>query len=174
MKTSHYLAGLVALIVCATAAADSENVSSLQLQREAAEFFDAYLSVYNRRFGRPELSERFREELSDLVHFPVMQSPAMGTPRVPDSMDSFTQGFEGFVKMLERKNVHRLAWKAQEFHQLSDNKVLANNVGVGYSVEDEPVYQTASLYLLYRTEDGWKITLFSPYDVDRPLHLSGE
>ncbi|MEM7704578.1 MAG: hypothetical protein AAF358_03445 [Pseudomonadota bacterium] len=174
MKTTKILIMATMLLVCSTSNADPENSNAPQYEREAVAFFDAYLGVYNRRFGRPELSETFRQELSEIVYFPVLQSPASGQPRVPASMEKFTRGFEGFVTMLERKGVHRLAWESQEFHQLSENKLLANNVGVGYSVEGEPVYHTASLYLVYQTDAGWKITLFSPYDVDKPLHLSSE
>ncbi|MEO0422415.1 MAG: hypothetical protein AAF184_08790 [Pseudomonadota bacterium] len=159
------------LALTGTALAAAADIDDPKTKQEVDAFFDGYLAVYNRRFGHPERSTQFREELSQQVLMPFLQSPPMSTPRVPETVESFTAGFEGFVTMLEGKGVERLEWVSREFQVLSDNKVLANNVGVGFTEGGEIAYETASLYLLYRTEEGWRIVMFSPYDRDKLLRL---
>ncbi|MEM9531446.1 MAG: hypothetical protein AAGA23_11035 [Pseudomonadota bacterium] len=142
------------------------------INREVSDFFDEYLSVYNRRFGKPERSEQFRREIGELVTFPLLQAPPVGQPRVPENLDAFARGFESFVSSLEKKSVQRLVWESVEFEILTPNKVLANNIGVGLTADGAVAYETVSLYLLYRTENGWKIVMFSPYDRNNTLQLS--
>lgn len=171
MKFISVFCASLLVAFCSSGSAAAEDGGQQQIEREVAAFFDGYLAVYNQRFGRPERSAQFRQELSEQVHMPFLQSPPMSAPRVPDSVETFTSSFEGFVSMLERKGVSRLQWERMEFQVLTANKVLASNIGVGVSEDGEIVYETASLYLLYRTEGGWKITMFSPYDVDKAVRL---
>ncbi|MEM9387146.1 MAG: hypothetical protein AAGA68_18940 [Pseudomonadota bacterium] len=161
---------LVIALTCATHAR-AEVADNQVDDREIAAFFDGYLAVYNRSFGHPERRTQFREELSAKVLMPIMQSPPSRAPRVPDSIESFTQGFAAFVTRLEGKGVTRLEWVSREYQVLSVNKVLANNVGIGITADGEVAYETASLYLLHRTEGGWKIVMFSPYDHDKLFQL---
>lgn len=158
---------ILTLCVCANA----ETSDRQKIEEDAAAFLDRYLAVYNRRFGHPERSAQFRKELGDLVSAPMMLAPSMSKPQVPPSTDAFTQGFEGFVKMLESKNVARLQWQSVELHVLSENKVLANNVGHGITHTGELAYETVSLYLIYRVADSWKIALFSPYEMENKLRI---
>lgn len=158
------------LLAMSTFVSASEN-DSQAIEREAAAFLDNYLSVYNRRFGHPERSAQFRRELGELVHMPFLQAPPTGKPLVPESLEAFTASFEGFVSMLEQKNVDRLEWQQVQLHVLTPNKVLANNIGRGLTVNGEVAYETISLYLLYRGEDGWKIAMFSPYYINNALSL---
>lgn len=142
-----------------------------QIEREASAFFDDYLAVYNNRFGHPERSAQFRQELGDLVQMPLLISPPINAPQTPPSKEAFTKNFEGFVKMLEGKKVTRLEWKQKQLHVLTPNKVLANNIGYGYTDAGEVAYETISLYLIYRHDDAWKIAMFSPYNVENNLRL---
>ena len=171
MKTIQFIVYSLLLTVCYSVSAGVNDGERTQIEREVNAFFDEYLGVYNRRFGRSDRSAAFRKELGELVHTPLMQSPPMGPPMVPESMEAFTRGFEGFVSMLEEKEVRRLVWQQQEFQVLTPRKVLANNIGIGLTSDGQVAYETVSLYLLYRTEAGWKIAMFSPYDPDNPLHL---
>jgi len=166
-----YLSKLI-LIAVLTIAANSVSAQSADrehIEREAANFFENYLAVYNRRFGHPERSAQFRKELGNLVQMPLLISPPMNAPQTPPSKDVFTENFEGFVKMLEGKNVTRLEWQQLQLHVLTPNKVLANNIGYGYTETGEVAYETVSLYLIYRHDDSWKIAMFSPYDVKNNL-----
>jgi len=153
------------LATCCAASADPPSAHEL-LELEAKGFMDRYLAVYNRRFGHPERSEQFRRELGELVLTPLMVAPPMTKPRVPISLGAFTENFEGFVKMLESRGVTRLKWQRTQLQILTENKILANNVGHGLNAAGETVYETVSLYLLFRDEGSWKIALFSPYDTE--------
>ncbi|WOJ97391.1 hypothetical protein R0137_02180 [Congregibacter brevis] len=169
-----YLSKLVFIVVLVLSGGNvfAGSADREDIEREASDFFDAYLAVYNKRFGHPERSAQFRQELSDLVQMPLLISPPMSAPQTAPSKEAFAKNFEGFVKMLEGKSVTRLEWQETQFHVLTDNKVLANNVGFGYTDTGEIAYETVSLYLIYRHDDSWKIAMFSPYDVDSYLQLA--
>lgn len=149
-----------------SALADPNERQMIELEAQA--FMERYLNVYNRRFGHPERGEQFRKELGELVGMPLLVSPPTSTPRVPPSREAFTKSFEAFVRMLDTKQVARLEWERLNLQVLTRNKVLANNIGHGYNEAGELVYETVSLYLLYRddSEGEWKIVLFSPYDIE--------
>lgn len=167
MKT---LFALLTTVICASCYADV--IDTFDLEEEAAAFFDDYLDVYNRRFGHPERSEEFRSEINALVHMPVMQSPPVSLPFVPESREKFGSNFEGFLLGLERKGVSKLVWKKTSFHILSPRKLLANNIGYGVDEKGKVLYETISLYLLVRGDDGWRIALFSPYLLENELHFA--
>lgn len=138
---------------------------------QAREFFDDYLAVYNRRFGHPERSVQFRTELIGLVHDELMISPPNSPPQVLTDLQLFAKSFEGFVTGLEKKGAVRLQWKNVELKELAPNKILANNIGHGMNAEGELVYETVSLYLLFKVEGQWKIALFSPYLPENTLDI---
>ena len=156
-------------LACTSILADEPD--SRLAEWEASAFFNDYLDVYNRRFGHPERSEQFRSEISTLVNFPVMQSPPTGLPFVTESKEDFGRNFEGFLIGLEKKGVSQLVWKKTSFHALSPNKVLANNIGHGVDDDGNILYETVSLYLLVKGDDGWRISLFSPYLLDNDLQI---
>ncbi len=151
--------------------AGAEDDRDARTKVEVSNFMDEYLGVYNRRFGYPERSAQFREELGRLVTMPFLQSPPTTKPRVPETRAEFTKNFEGFLNMLEDKGVVRLVWAQKEFKVLTPNKVLVNNIGQGLSADNKVVYETVSLYLLYREDQGWRIAMFSPYSVENLIHL---
>ena len=161
------------LLVMSLLPAAVSGSEQMQLEMEASKFMDDYLAVYNRRFGRPQRSQQFREELGNLVTMPFIQSPPTSKPRVPATREEFTKNFEGFVTMLEGRGVVRLVWAKKELRVLSSKKVLVNNIGHGLTADNEIAYQTISLYLLYREDDVWRIAMFSPYDLENQLELGG-
>ena len=163
MTTIRRFCAALLLVTCCTTSADPPTARDL-LELEAKGFMDRYLEVYNRRFGHPERSEQFRRELGELVLMPLLLAPPMTRPRVPASLGAFTKNFEGFVEMLEAREVKRLVWQRVQLQVLTPNKILANNVGHGLNAAGDVVYETVSLYLLFRDEGSWKIALFSPYD----------
>ena len=167
MKT---LFAILTIVICTTCFAD--EVDTVDLKQEAAAFFDDYLQVYNRRFGHPERSEQFQSEINALVHMPVMQSPPVSLPVVPESREKFGSNFEGFLLGLERKGVKKLVWNKTSFHVLSSRKMLANNIGHGVDDKGNVLYETISLYLLVRGDDGWRIALFSPYLPENELNIA--
>lgn len=171
MNAMRLLIAGLCTFVCHAAAATGVT-SSGDPGAELRAFFDDYIAVYNRRFGQPEHGERFRAEIGNLVQMPVLQVPPKGAPVAPESAAALGVNFERFVTMLEARGVARLEWLQVDVHPLSANKALANNIGRGVNGEGETVYETVSLYLLHRDdEQGWRIALFSPYDVNKPLRI---
>ncbi len=142
-----------------------------ELHQQLQLFFEDYLSVYNRRFGRPEGSDAFRSEIIELVHFPILQSPPKGAPKSISDPELFAKRFEHFVVSLDKKGVERLKWASVQLHPLSASKVLANNIGHGVNAQGDVIYETVSLYLLYKENDRWRIALFSPYLIDNAIDL---
>ncbi len=171
--TRLLIAGLCAF-VCQAAAA-SGVMPQGDPGAELRAFFDDYIAVYNRRFGQPQQGEQFRVEIGSLVQMPVLQSPPKGAPFAPESAAALGANFERFVTMLEARGVTRLEWLQVDVHPLTDNKALANNVGRGVNAQGETVYETVSLYLLHRDDDqGWRIAVFSPYDVSKTLQIGSQ
>ncbi|MEO1245300.1 MAG: hypothetical protein AAFX56_06390 [Pseudomonadota bacterium] len=161
------LFAIAAFLICSTCFADEAD--RLVIEQEAATFFDNYLEVYNRRFGYPEKGQQFRSEINAVVNMPVLQSPPTSAPFVTDSREDFGRNFEGFLMSLEQKGVTQLVWYKTSFHILSPKKVLANNIGHGIDDDGKVIYETISLYLLVCGNDGWRISLFSPYLVENEL-----
>ncbi len=144
------------------------------LKQEATRFFHTYLNTYNKRLGHPEREEAFLDELSALISKPfIMAPPSANAPFYPESEEMFARAFGGFVKQLERKGGVRMEWQEINVEVLTQNKILANNIGRAFSAEGDVVYETISLYLLHRSDDGWKIAVFSPYDVGNKLAIQG-
>ena len=170
MNLKIFIAGCLIALACPVAAIDRPQPEAGEINGLHA-FFDDYLSVYNRRFGHPERSAQFRKELGDLVRMPLLQVPPAGAPFAPESVEALGAGFERFVTMLEQRGVARLRWQQVQLNRLSENKVLANNVGHGVNEDGEVVYETVSLYLLYRDESGWRISLFNPYSLENRLSI---
>lgn len=161
---------IVVFLVCSTCFAGEAD--RLAIEQEAAAFFDEYLQVYNRRFGHPEHSQQFRAEIGAVVTMPVLQSPPTSPPFMTDSDADFGRNFEGFLVNLEKKGVTQLIWNKTDFHVLSPTKLLANNIGHGIDDHGNVLYETISLYLLVRGDEGWRITLFSPYLIENELQIS--
>lgn len=159
-------------LFAAVPAAAEKSDDKAMIKKQASEFMASYLGVYNRRFGKPEASAQFRQELSDLVTKPFMQAPPIGQPVVPE-LKTFTRNFETFLTRLEARGVTKLQWARTEYRVLSPNKVLVNNVGQGIKADGGIGYETISLYLLHRTDEGWRIALFSPYLPENAASIVG-
>ncbi|MEM9302301.1 MAG: hypothetical protein AAGE01_09340 [Pseudomonadota bacterium] len=172
MKAPKLIAACLLAFACQVSVANDAVGANPGAELRA--FFDDYLSVYNRRFGRPERSAQFREDLGKVVRMPVLQVPPQGAPFAPESVASLGANFERFVTMLEQRGVAKLEWEEVDIHPLTANKALANNVGRGVNEAGETVYETVSLYLLHRDDEGWRISLFSPYNVDNRLLIGPE
>lgn len=174
MKTIRLLF-LSLTFICMTSACTSINAreatiketqpSHAQLKKEATDFLNVYLNAYNKRFGHPERKESFMAELTGLLNDPFILAPPKNKPFSPDNLT----GFERFVQGLEKKGAVKLRWEEMNLHVLTEKKILANNVGFGIDAGGKVVYETVSVYLLYRTDNGWKIVLFSPYDMQNKL-----
>jgi len=162
---------LISFILATTVPSFSGDSSKKSIDSEAREFLDDYLSVYNRRFGHPELSKQFREDLQNFVHDSLLLSPPTTPPQILPSKEKFAQAFEGFVTGLEKKGVVRLQWDKVQVKQLAPNKILANNIGHGVTDKGEVVYETISIYLLYKVDGDWKIAMFSPYLLENAIDI---
>lgn len=148
--------------------------SQVEIKQQARDFFHDYINSYNRRFKHPAKKEAFINDLSALVNMPFMMSPSNSTtlPRIFNTLDEFSPFFERFVQNLESKGAVSLQWQEINLHVLSENRILANNVGLALNAEGEKVYETISLYLIQRINNQWKIVLFSPYDFANRLQFS--
>ncbi len=140
-----------------------------ELKAQAAQFFQIYLNTYNKRFNHPEKANDFINELSQLINEPFIMSPPKGKPFYPQTPELMTRAFDGFVQNLEQKGVTELIWKEVNFHVLTQNKILANNVGHGIDKDGKVVYETVSVYLINRDNNQWKISVFSPYTINNKL-----
>ena len=152
------------------ASAFGEPADAAALKQEATEFFHTYLNTYNRRLGHPDKEKAFLDELAALINSPfIMAPPSANPPFYPESQEMFARVFGGFVKQLEQKGGVRMEWQEINLEVLTQNKILANNVGRALDAEGGVVYETVSLYLLHRSGSGWKIAVFSPYDFANKL-----
>ena len=75
------------------------------------------------------------------------------------------QNFLGFTKNLDKQGVRSLEWKDVRIHVLTPTKALANNYAHGIDEEGNVVYETVSVYLIYKTDEGWRIQTFNPYHI---------
>ncbi len=161
---------LLILMLCPTCV-DYANAESPS-ENQATEFFEHYLDLYNQRFGHPEHSEMFRSEMAKLMYEPLLQVPPKGDPIVHNSRDVFVKNLEGFVTQLEKLGVVRLRYDQMQLHMLTPNKLIANNIGHGLNEAGEVVYKTISIYLLYRVDNEWQLTLLHGYDIDKALNFN--
>ena len=60
------------------------------------------------------------------------------------------------------------------FGHITQHHEVANNIGRGVNADGETVYETVSLYLLHRDDEGWRISLFSPYSVGNTLRIASD
>ncbi|MEM7277166.1 MAG: hypothetical protein AAF385_03485 [Pseudomonadota bacterium] len=161
---------LLILMLCLTCVDYAKAEPSPQDQ--ATEFFEHYLDLYNQRFGHPENSEMFRSEMAKLMYEPLLQVPPKGSPIVHNSRDAFVKNLEAFVTQLEKLGVVRLRYDQMQLHMLTPNKLIANNIGHGLNEAGEVVYKTISIYLLYRADERWQLTLLHAYDMDKEISIS--
>ncbi|MEL7449007.1 MAG: hypothetical protein AAFN78_07340 [Pseudomonadota bacterium] len=169
---THFKTTLLALTLTLFphASALCETADAATLKQEATAFFHTYLGTYNKRLAEPESEQAFLDELRSLINTPfIMAPPSANAPFYPESEEMFARGFGGFVKQLERKGAVRMEWQEINVEVLTPNKVLANNIGHAFNASGDVVYETISLYLLHRSDSGWKIAVFSPYDVANKL-----
>ncbi len=144
---------------------------SRPVEAEVAQFFDKYIETYNRRFGKPEADAVFQREIAQYLNAPLMQAPPNRSPRVVESAEVAGRNFAGFVAQLESKGVQRLQWHEKQLWVLSPTQVLASNVGHGVNAEGDIVYETVSIYLVYKVEGAWKIVSLSPYQMENKISL---
>ncbi len=142
------------------------------VEAEVDQFFDRYISTYNRRFGKPQTDAVFRQEIVEHLYTPLLQAPPTRSPRVIDSAEEVGRNFAGFVTMLERKGVQQLQWQEKQIRVLSPTQVLANNAARGINAAGKVVYETVSIYLVYKVEGRWKIISFSPYGIENRITLN--
>lgn len=141
------------------------------VQAEVDQFFDRYIATYNRRFGKPEADTAFQKEIAEYLNAPLLQAPPNRPPRVTESAEVAGRNFAGFVSLLESKGVERLQWHEKQLWVLSPTQVLASNVGHGVNADGEIVYETVSIYLVYKIDERWKIISLSPYEIDHKITL---
>ncbi len=144
---------------------------TLRVEAEVDQFFDQYIATYNRRFDNPQADALFQTEIVEHLYTPLLQAPPARPPRVLESAEAVGRNFAGFVAMLERKGVQRLQWQQKQLRVLSSTQVLANNAARGIDAAGNVVYETVSIYLVYKIEDRWKIISFSPYGIENRIAL---
>lgn len=88
-----------------------------------------------------------------------------------ESSASYARNLEAFVGLLEAKGVTRLEYQYTEIQVLTPNKVLANNLGRGFSESGDVLYETISIYFLYKNDDRWQIAMLNAYEVGNAFTL---
>jgi hypothetical protein len=86
-----------------------------------------------------------------------------------ESAEQVGRNFAGFVAKLEQKGVERLQWQDKQLKVLSPTQVLASNVGRGVDADGKVLYETVSIYLVYKIDGRWKIISLNPYQVDNRI-----
>lgn len=142
-----------------------------EIKKEVKSFLDNYLDAYNKRIAKETSADEFIRELSVFLNTPFIIAPPKSASRYPETFEQKKQSFDGFVKSLHKKNAVKLQWREVKLRVLTDNKVLANNVGEGVDHKGRVVYETVSVYLIRKGKDGWKIVLFSPYDINNKIEI---
>lgn len=162
----HRILGFTLLLIVAPlyGAEEAEPVAA-QVDR----FFDQYISTYNRRFGNPGGEAAFRAEIVEHLNIPLLQAPPNRSPMMVESAEQVGRNFAGFVAQLEQKGVERLQWQDKQLKVLSPTQVLASNVGHGVDGDGKVLYETVSIYLVYKINGRWKIISLSPYQVDNRI-----
>ncbi|GAB4200303.1 MAG: hypothetical protein Tsb002_36390 [Wenzhouxiangellaceae bacterium] len=171
MRPLYYLVIILGFILSASLMRVGSAQQSLAFEEEVRQFFEQYLAVYNRRFDHPQDDTAFKEDMAGFLHGPLLQLPPTSPPRLMESAELAASNFAGFVALLEQKGVRRLYWHEMQLQVLTPTKVLANNIGHGVDAEGNVVYETISVYLLYKSEAGWRIVVFSPYQMANKFEL---
>lgn len=162
----QWMVGLVLLVGFAPLGSAGDD---LPVAAQVDRFFDAYIGTYNRRFGNPDRDAAFRTEILEHLNVPLLQAPPNRSPIMVESADRVARNFASFVAQLEQKGVVRLQWQDKQLKVLSPTQVLASNVGHGVDAQGNLLYETVSIYLVYKIEGRWKIISFSPYQVDNAI-----
>lgn len=172
MKSLKLLMLPMILTLSIGAAHASASDNSGQVLKEVHAMFDAYMEVYNRRFTNVIDDEGYQTEIAQYLYAPLLMFPPTNKPAVMDTPEAAAKNFAGFTAMLMRKGVTRLKWHDMQLRVLSPTKVLANNVGRGSDVDGNLVYETVSVYVVYKSDDGWKIQTLNPYLVENKWDFS--
>lgn len=149
----------------------ADNINTTEQKIQGKQLFDSYLQVYNERLNNPDGSEKFLEDLAGKLHQPFLIAPQVSAPRSPATDDEFSNSFESFITFLNKKGATKLHWKEINLYPLNEKKTLANNVAYATDKDGKIVYETISVYLLYKSDAGWKIAMFSPYDIANKLEI---
>ena len=170
MKTisSQWIIGLALMLGMAPLCSARD---AIPVEAQVDQFFDQYISTYNRRFGNPGGEAAFRAEIVEYLNIPLLQAPPNRSPMMVESAERVGRNFAGFVAQLEQKGVERLQWQEKRLKVLSPTQVLASNVGHGVDADGNTVYETVSIYLVYKIEGRWKIISLSPYQVQNKVAL---
>lgn len=163
---SQWILGLAFLMGIAPLCGARENPP---VEAQVDQFFDQYISTYNRRFGNPGADAAFRAEILEHLNVPLLQAPPNRSPMMVESADRVARNFAGFVAQLEQKGVERLQWQEKQLRVLSPTQVLASNVGHGVDADGNILYETVSIYLVYKIEGRWKIISLSPYQMENKI-----
>lgn len=168
MKITRYswMLGLALLLGMAPLYAAQD---ALPVEKEVDQFFDRYINTYNRRFGKPERDAAFKAEIVEHLNVPLLQAPPNRAPMMVESAERVGRNFAAFVSQLEKKGVERLQWQEKHLKVLSPTQVLASNVGHGVDADGNVLYETVSIYLVYKIDGDWKIISLSPYQVDNKI-----
>lgn len=144
---------------------------STQIIDEVRSMFGQYMAVYNRRFNNAIDDAGYKNEIAEYLYAPLLMFPPTSKPAVLDTPEAAAENFAGFTAMLMRKGVTRLKWHDMQLQVLSPTKVLANNVGRGTDIDGNIVYETVSVYIVFKSENGWKIQTLNPYLVENKIDI---
>jgi hypothetical protein len=167
------LAATLIVVVLLAALPTSAAQDAADVEGEVRDMLERYLAVYNRRFSDAASETEFKSDIVGFLRMPLVMFPPTGAPSVIASPDEAARNFAGFTSMLKSKGVIQLRWHDRQLQVLTPTKVLVNNLGHGVDEEGNLVYETVSVYLLFKSSAGWQIQTLSPYFVENRFEIEG-
>lgn len=143
----------------------AENFSS-----ETTQFFNEYIKGYNQYFLNKN-DKRAMQDVASHFHIPTQQITNKGTPIIVKESQRLANNLTRFVDNLREKGITQLAWEKIQVKPLTENKALAINIANAINTKGEVVSRLSTLYLISKTEQGWKITTINPHSINNHLEL---
>lgn len=137
---------------------------------ETTQFFNEYIQGYNQYFLNKN-DTRAMQDVASHFYMPTLQIPNKGTPIIVKEPQRLANNLTRFVDNLREKGITKLAWEKIQVKPLTENKAIAINIANAINTKGEIVSRLSTLYLIYKTEQGWKITTINPHLINNHLEL---
>ncbi len=141
---------------------------AVDVEQSAHDFMQEYISTYN-----TYLNQGVDADISLVTaNFaePMLQVPAQGAPVVARTRADLNVSFGRFLEFLQGKGARTLEWRQLQLVPLGENKAFASGVASIRDGSGAELEQRSSLYSLYKSDRGWKITMLQSHPLqDVPI-----
>ncbi len=131
-------------------------------------FFDDYLKHYNDYLNNSNNKETILQA-AESYHLPALQIIPNIPLRVINSHLKLAIGTQNFLNKLRTSGVDHMRWEKVDIHQLSEKSAIASNVGIRYKKNGDIFNKAAATFMMYKSEDGWKIAALTLHDVENTI-----